>query len=275
MATAQALQPDRAAPSRPARAPHRRRRRELVLRYAPIELVSLLGGALTWELAGRSLGLLWLPPLSQILADLVVLVQSEAVQANIWSSLQALLIGFGISLVVGLPVGALMGRFRSVEAALDVYVNALLVAPTIVLIPVFFAIFGLGDGTRLAVVVVYAIFVIIINTMTAIKTVDPAMVEMARSFGGGEAFIIRKVMLPASMPLVMAGIRLGLGRAVKGMITGEMLVTFVGLGALAAKFGSQFDMSKVFAVSIIVLVFAAVTNWLAQVADDRLTRWAD
>ena len=139
----------------------------------------------------------------------------------------------------------------------------------------FFAIFGLGDGTRLAVVVVYAVFVIIINTMTAIKTVDPAMVEMARSFGAGEAFIIRKVMLPASMPLVTAGVRLGLGRAVKGMITGEMLVTFVGLGALAAKFGSQFDMSKVFAVSVIVLVFAMVTNWLAQVADDRLTRWAD
>ena len=262
-----------AAPVDPAPAPRRPRRS--LARRLPVEGLSLLAGSLLWEIAGRTMDLPWLPPLSMILADLVTLLGQESVRANILASLQALVIGFAISLVFGLVVGALMGRFLSVEAALDIYVNALLVAPTIILIPVFFAIFGLGDGTRLSVVVVYAVFVIIINTMTAIKTVDPAMVEMARAFGASEAFIIRKVMIPASMPLVMAGVRLGLGRAVKGMITGEMLVTFVGLGALAARFGSQFDMSKVFAVSLIVLILAAVTNWVAQLVDDRLTRWAD
>ena len=81
--------------------------------------------------------------------------------------------------------------------------------------------------------------------------------------------------MPASLPLIFAGIRLGVGRAVKGMINGEMLIAFVGLGALAQRYGAQFDAAKVFAVAMVVLVIGLVSNSLVQILENRLTRWTE
>ncbi|MGH7824636.1 MAG: ABC transporter permease [Candidatus Binatia bacterium] len=246
-----------------------------LLRGNALEVLALIGGAAFWEGLGWGLGLQWLPPFSKVMEALAQFVQSGAILANVGSSLQGLIIGFGLSLILGLLVGGLMGRYRSVEKALDVYVHALFVCPSIVLAPVFFAIFGLSDASRVAIIVVYAMFVIVINTATAIRTVDPSLVEMARSFGCREHQIFARILLPASLPLVFAGIRLGIGRAVKGMINGEMLIAFVGLGALAQKYGAQFDAAKVFAIAMVVLMIGLVSNWLVQMFDNRLTRWAD
>jgi len=239
------------------------------------EVLAPLAGAVLWEVLGWSLDLQWLPPFSKVLEALVQFVGSGVILANLRSSLQALIIGFCLSLILGLFLGSLMGRYRYVEKAFDIYVHALFVCPSIVFAPIFFAIFGLSDAARIAIIVVYAMFVIVINTATAIRTVDPSLVEMARSFGCGEAQIFSRILLPASLPLVFAGIRLGMGRAVKGMINGEMLIAFVGLGALAEKYGAQFDAAKVFAIAMVVLIIGLVSNALVQMLDNRLTRWAD
>jgi NitT/TauT family transport system permease protein len=245
------------------------------LRGNALEVLALIGGAAIWEGLGWGLGLQWLPPFSKVMEALAQFVQSGAIVANVGSSLRGLIIGFGLSLIMGLLVGGLMGRYRSVEKALDVYVHALFVCPSIVFAPIFFAIFGLSDASRIAIIVVYAMFVIVINTATAIRTVEPSLVEMARAFGCREHQIFARILLPASLPLVFAGIRLGMGRAVKGMINGEMLIAFVGLGALAQKYGAQFDAAKVFAIAMVVLMIGLVSNWLIQMLDNRLTRWAD
>jgi NitT/TauT family transport system permease protein len=245
------------------------------LRNNALEVLALLGGVAVWEALGWGLRLQWLPPFSKVMEALAQFVESGAILANLGSSLQGLVIGFGLSLIMGLVVGGLMGRYRYVEKALDVYVHALFVCPSIVFAPVFFAIFGLSDASRIAIIVVYAMFVIVINTATAIRTVDPSLVEMARSFGCREHQIFARILLPASLPLVFAGIRLGMGRAVKGMINGEMLIAFVGLGALAQKYGAQFDAAKVFAIAMVVLIIGLITNWLVQTFEHRLTSWVD
>jgi len=245
------------------------------IRNNVLEMLALIGGAVLWEIAGWSLGLQWLPPFSKVMAALFQFLRSGAVLANIGVSLQGLIVGFSISLVLGLTVGALMGRYRYVDKALDVYVHALFICPSIVFAPIFFAIFGLSDAARIAIIVVYSTFVMIINTATAIRTVDPSLVEMARSFGCRERQVFARILLPAALPLIFAGIRLGMGRAVKGMINGEMLIAFVGLGALAQRYGSQFDSVKVFAIAMVVLIIGLISNWLVQTVDNRLTRWAD
>jgi ABC-type nitrate/sulfonate/bicarbonate transport system permease component len=244
-------------------------------RERSLEGLPLLGGVLLWEALGWLSGLPWLPPFSRVIAALGEFVQSGVILGNVAASLQALAIGFGISLIGGLVVGCLMGGYRRVEQALDMYVYAMLLSPSMIFAPVFFALFGLSDATRIAVIVMYALFVIIINTSTGIRTVDPVLVEMARSFGAGERQIFLRILLPGSLPLVFAGIRLGMGRAVKGMINGEMFITFVGLGALAMKYGGQFETSKVFAVAMVVLIIALFANWVVQELENRLTRWAD
>src|SRR5207247_4957761 len=157
-----------------------------------------------------------------------------------------------------------MGRYRYVEKALDVYVHALFVCPSIIFAPIFFAIFGLSDAARIAIIVVYSMFVIVINTATAIRTVDPALVEMGRSFGCSERLIFTRILLPASLPLVFAGIRLGMGRAVKGMINGEMLIAFVGLGAVAQRYGAQVDAAEVFALAMVFPLLGLVLSWLVK-----------
>jgi NitT/TauT family transport system permease protein len=240
-----------------------------------LEVAALLAGAALWEALGWSLGLQWLPPFSKVMGALMEFLRSGVILANLGSSLIALIAGFALALILGLALGLLMGRYRYVERALDVYVHALFVCPAILFAPIFFAIFGLSDAARVAIVVVYATFVIVINTATAIRTVDPSLVEMAYSFGCREREIFTRILLPASLPLVFAGIRLGMGRAVKGMINGEMLIAFVGLGALAQRYGAQFDAARVFAIAMIVLIIGLVSNALVQALDNRLTSWAD
>jgi NitT/TauT family transport system permease protein len=239
------------------------------------DALALLAGAALWEALGWSLGLQWLPPFSKVMEALAQFIGSGVILANLGSSLHGLIVGFSLALIFGLLLGSLMGRYRYVEKALDIYVHALFVCPSIVFAPIFFAIFGLSDASRVAIIVVYSMFVIVINTATAIRTVDPSLVEMARSFGCREAQIFKRILLPASLPLVFAGIRLGIGRAVKGMINGEMLIAFVGLGALAQRYGAQFDAAKVFAIAMVVLMIGLVSNALVQMLDNRLTHWAD
>ena len=252
--------------------PHSSLRR--MVRENAQELLALLGGAMVWEGLGWGLGLQWLPPFSTVMDALGQFIGSGVILANLGSSLQALVLGFAVALVFVLVLGSLMGRYRTVEKALDVYVHALFVCPSIVFAPIFFAIFGLSDSSRVAIIVVYSTFVIVINSATAIRTVDPSLVEMARSFGCNERQIFTRILLPAAAPLIFAGIRLGMGRAVKGMINGEMLIAFVGLGALAQKYGAQFDAAKVFAIAMVVLAIGLVSNWLVQTVEARLTRWA-
>jgi NitT/TauT family transport system permease protein len=240
-----------------------------------VEVFSLIGLLVAWELAGHLLALPWLPPISSVFEALGELIRRGDIGTNVLSSLQSLAIGFTISVVIGIPVGALMGRYRRVDQALNIYVYTLFVAPNVVFVPVFFALFGLGQATIVAVVVIYAMFIVIINVRTGVMNVDPALVEMSRSFGASEASQLRLVVIPAALPLVLAAVRLAMGRSVKGMINGEMFIAVVGLGGLSRKYGSQFDMSSTFAIVVVILVIALILNALVQLLETRLTRWMD
>jgi len=250
-----------------------RRTRWRLLRGRSIELLSLVGGLAIWELMGWALGQPWLPPFSRVLRALADMIASGAILGNLLSSLQMLAIGLAISLALGLSIGALMGYYRGVEETIDVFVHALLIAPTMALAPIFFVLFGLTDSTRVALIIVYALPIIIINTSTGVRASDERLMEMARSFGANDFQIIRRILLPASLPIMFAGIRLGVGRGVKGMINGEMLIALVGLGALAQKFGGQFDTVKVLAVALVVLVVALVADGIVDFLESRYTAW--
>jgi NitT/TauT family transport system permease protein len=133
--------------------------------------------------------------------------------------------------------------------------------------------FGLGVESRIAVVFLFAVFVVIINTMTGVKQVDGTFVEMARSFGGREREVFFKILLPAALPAIMAGVRLGMGRAVKGMVTAEMLLTLTGIGGMIMQYGSAFATDSLFAVILTILIVAMITMKVVQRVDQRLTGW--
>ncbi len=178
-----------------------------------------------------------------------------------------------MSLVFGLTLGLLMGVYRRVEMALDIYVRAMLTAPSLVFAPIFFTLFGLDRITIVGVIVLYSTFIIVLNTAEAVKGAPRSLVEMARCYGAGDRFVMRRVIVPAALPLIMAGVRLGAGRAVKGMINGEMFVAVVGLGGVVMTAGRNFDAETVLAVMMLVVVLAFVVVWLVERVDQRLTSW--
>ena len=226
-----------------------------------------------WEAVGRAMDSTLIPPLTQVGAAWWKLLSSGKLLANLGMSLTTLAIGFSLAAFIGVVLGLLMGRFRAIEHFLDLYVNALMSAPTTAFVPVLILWFGLGMESRIAVVFLFAIFVIIINTMTGVKQVDAVLLEMARSFGAREREIFFKIMLPAALPAIMAGLRLGMGRAVKGMVTAEMLLTLTGIGAMIMQYGSSFATDSLFAVILTILMVALVAMKAVHWIDRRLTGW--
>lgn len=236
---------------------------------------ALLAGALLWEWAGQTLHYRFLPPLSAVAVTAVELIAGGRILGYLLASLLSLAVGYGLAILVGVSVGFLMGRYRLVEYVLDPYVGAMLVAPKIVFVPILFALFGVTRGGQVAVVFLSAVFIIIVSSMNALRTVDVRYLEMARAFGAREDQLLGKVLLPGSLPMVMAGLRLGMGRAVKGMINGEMFIAVFGLGGLLRTYGSRFDAQKVFAVLLVVVTVALGLSVLLQWLETRLNRWAE
>jgi NitT/TauT family transport system permease protein len=168
-----------------------------------------------------------------------------------------------------------MGAYRKAEMALDFYVYALLTAPTLVFAPLFFSVFGPANSrlSILGVIIMYTVFIIIVNTTSAIRSVPAPLVEMGRSYCASERKLFLRIILPAATPLIMAGLRLAMGRAVKGMINGEMFIAIVGLGEVVTSAGDRFDAEGVLAVLLVIISVAMVAVKAVQLVDQRLTGW--
>jgi ABC-type nitrate/sulfonate/bicarbonate transport system permease component len=243
--------------------------------------VALLAGAILWEVLARVWDVSFFPPLSVVLVRLVELtapggdISEGVIVNNLVQSVINLIIGFSISAVAGVVIGALMGAYPKVGYALDVYVYALLTAPSLVFAPIFFTVFGATHirETTIAVIVMYTVFIITVNTSTAIRSVTPSLIEMGRSFGASDRQMFRRVILPSALPLMMAGLRLGAGRAVKGMINGEMFIAIVGLGAVVINLGKRFDAAGVLAVLLVIVAVSLGAVKLVQIIDRRMTAW--
>ncbi len=237
------------------------------------QTTALVVGAVIWEVAARILRVSFFPPLSDVLARLWTLTVDGEILGSLSASLLNLVIAFTVSVAAGIATGLLMGASRRIDAALDIYVNAGLTAPSLVFAPVFFSIFGLSRMSIVAVIIIYTVFIIIVTTRDAVRGVPVALTEMARCYGSNQPQLYLKIVLPASLPLIMAGVRLGAGRAVKGMVNGEMFISVVGLGALIMQAGRTFDAESVFAVLIVVVLVSFLLVRVLQLVDRRLNGW--
>lgn len=234
---------------------------------------SVLGGLILWEAIARIWRPSFLPPASSVAQRLWELSLDGEIFGHLATSLINLVIGFLISAVVGLAVGVLMARYPLIGAALEVYVYALLTAPVLVFAPIFFAIFGLRREAIIAVVITYTIFVVIINTADGVKSAPRDLLEMAESYNATEWQTVRFIIMPAAGPMIMAGLRLGMGRAVKGMINGEMFIAVVGLGGFVRRAGQTFDSTQVLAIVVLIVAVALLMSAAVSRLEARVTFW--
>jgi ABC-type nitrate/sulfonate/bicarbonate transport system permease component len=226
-----------------------------------------------WEIIGRLWGGILLAPFSRsIIALPGLVVRGDLIPALIVSN-QSLLLGFGLSVGVGVPLGLLMGRAKRFERYIDLYLSVLLVTPVAAIIPLVIIFLGLGLAARICLVFIFAFVVITVNTRTGMREIDPALVEMAVSFGANESQLWRKILLPGSLPAMMAGIRLGLGRAITGMVVSELLLVAVGLGRLMLNYMGRFESDRLFAVILAIIIESVLLMDIAKRIEARLIKW--
>lgn len=238
-----------------------------------VEALALIALLATWEIVGRADISMFLPPVSQVAGAWWGLVADGTLFGAGASSLAALLKGYFLAALLGVVLGLGMGRFRAVRYFFDGWVNAMMSAPLSALVPVLIALFGIRGTVVTATVFLFAFFVIVVNTLTGVRGTERSLVEMARSFGAGEAELFLRVYLPSALPAVMLGLRLGAVQAVKGMVVGEMLISLVGLGERLVYYGNTFLIHELYAVILSVLIVAIVGSQLVQWSERVLVRW--
>jgi NitT/TauT family transport system permease protein len=238
-----------------------------------LRLLSLITLALLWEIAGRTGNTRLLPPLSIVVVAWFDLLVSGQLFRALSTSLQAMALGYVLSVLFGVPLGLLMGRYRRLESFLDIYMTALLTVPMISFIPFLVIAFGLGLHSRVWIVFLFAFVIIAINTTAGVRNVDVTLTEMARSFGARESDLFLKVIVPAALPMIMAGLRLGMGRAVLGMVTSELILAVVGFGAMLMTFSASYNSPALFATILTIVLLAVALLALIQYLDRRLMPW--
>jgi NitT/TauT family transport system permease protein len=192
---------------------------------------------------------------------------------NISVSLREFAIGYGASVVVGIVAGALAGRFRIVEYALDPFLWFLYSAPLIAFYPVFVLWFGLGVPAVIAITFLLSVTQIAANTLSGIQNVDPALLRAARSFGATERDLLWKVILPASVPMVIAGLRLGVGRALMGVVVGELFGATAGLGFSIAYYGALLKTTDMIASLMVVVLLGVLCTQGLSAVEARFDSW--
>jgi len=217
---------------------------------------SLVLWALIWEIVGQANVTILLPPLSHAIMRLFEIVPTETFWVALRITGQAFFLGVGISIVVGVPIGVLMGRSPLFARILLPWVSLFVSAPLTALVPVIMALFGFGETTIVLTVVLFAIWIIILDSRAGSQGISPSLMEMARSYGASPRQAFTKIYLWAALPEILAGIRLGLVRAVKGVIIGQLLVSVIGFGYLFEIYSSNFLMEHMWALLLVLFLFA-------------------
>jgi ABC-type nitrate/sulfonate/bicarbonate transport system permease component len=226
-----------------------------------------------WEIFGRQINPVFGSYPTAIAAAFWELLISGQLGAALYDSLRPFVLGYGLAIVVGIPVGLVVGRFRVAEAALGLYVTAGYAMPLVALVPLLILWLGLGFAVKVAVVFLMSLFPIIINTWLGVVAVPKTLIEVGKSFVAPDLVILRRIILPATLPYIMAGIRLAVGRAVVAMVIAEFFTTISGLGAVIINSANNFDTATMFVPIIILMVMAIGLNWLIGWVERRVAPW--
>jgi NitT/TauT family transport system permease protein len=226
-----------------------------------------------WEILGRRTNPIFGAPPSAIFEQFLVLLHNGKLATALWQSLQPFLVGYGAAIVIGVPLGLVVGRFWVVEAALGILINGGYAMPLLALVPLLIVWFGLGFAVKAAVIFLMSIFPICINTWLGVKSVPKALIEVGKSLVASDAVILRRIVLPATLPYIMAGIRLAVGRAVVGMVVAEFFTQISGLGGIIINAGNNFDTPTMFVPIIVLMVLAVGLNALIGAFERIVAPW--
>jgi NitT/TauT family transport system permease protein len=242
-------------------------------RRLPIVL-SLVVWFAIWEVVGRTRLVFLIPPFTDVIAAIVPVVTSSRFGEAAIITVQAFAIGMALALAVGIGVGFLMGRVQAIGEVMGMWANIFESSPLTAIVPAMMALLGFGLPTMILTVFLFSVWVIALDTQVGVAHVSQSLLEMGRSFGASRRQLLVKIVLLAALPEILAGIRLGLIRGVKGVIIGQLLIAIVGIGYLFERYSRSFLMAEFWALLIVVFAFAFAASEAVGYFERRVALYA-
>lgn len=235
---------------------------------------SLLIWIVLWEIAGRLELAFILPPFSDVVRELTVLIVRPDFLTAAWETFQAFAIGMFFAITGGITLGFVMGTSKTANSILGMWVNVFASAPLSSLVPVLMLLFGLGQLTVIVIVVLFSIWIIALDTYAGVVHTSESLKEMGRSFGATKRQLLTKILFWSALPEILAGVRLGLIRAVKGIVIGQLLLSVVALGRMFRTFSDNFQFEEFWALTLILFVFALLFSTLIGWLENKVEYYA-
>jgi taurine transport system permease protein len=235
-----------------------------------LSLVLVLG---LWEGFGPHINPLFASYPSQIVHAFWKMMESGRLPAAFVSSMQPFVAGYFLAAVVGVAAGLLLGRSRVLEAAFGIYVIAGYSTPLIALVPLLMIWFGLGFMVKMVIIFLLTFFPVCINTWVGVQAVPKTLVEVGKAFCAPQSAVMRQIVLPAVLPYIMAGLRLGIGKAVIALVIAEFLTSISGLGGVIISSANSFQTAEMFVPIIVIMVLAVVLTNLVSVIERKVAPW--
>lgn len=236
---------------------------------SPLALLAL------WEVAARS-GLIearFFPAPTSIAKALWQLTETGEIWPHLQATLWRLLIGFTLGAVPAVILGLAMGLSRWLRAVVDPIIAATYPIPKSAILPLMLLIFGLGDGSKIAMAAIGAFFIVVVNAAEGVLTVNRIYFDVARTFGASRMDVIRTIALPGALPLVMAGLRLGIGMAVVLEVLAEVLGSQTGVGYVLWYSWQTFSVPTMYAMLMVTAVLGYLSVFVVDVARTKLVPW--
>jgi NitT/TauT family transport system permease protein len=243
--------------------------RPALFRYGFVVLILIV-----WEIVGPFISPIFFTYPSKIAVAFYDTTVSGELPYYMMQSLEVMIYGLSVALVVGIPLGIAMARFQRLDWALDLPINALYATPLVAVVPLLVLWFGIYLKAKIIVVFLFAVFPVLINTYQGVRECDKNMLEVARSFRSGEWGMWQDVLIPFAVPYIIAGIRLAIGRGLIGMIIAEFYTTISGLGFMITRYANVFEMDKVFVPVIVLMVLGVSLTSLLKWAGRRIAPWS-
>jgi len=237
--------------------------------------LSVAGGLLLWELVSRLViaNALFLAAPSEIAVAIWRLGASGQLWHHIGISAAEFALGYVVASILGIALGVAMASSATMKQALQPWVSGLYATPTIALAPLFILWFGIGIWSKVIVVISLVLFPVTINTEAGLRTTSERLIEMLKSFGATQRQIFLKVSLPSALPFILAGLKLGIGRGLIGVVVAELFGSRAGLGRLISQSADAFNMPELFAGVVILAVAGIVMTAGFGRLEQRLVPW--
>ena len=275
MAETQALDLDLSAvgSARVATSAFKQRIESMALGTAVIVLLLIIWELLPYFVPMKQGTRLFFTVPSRILATLWQMFASGSIWAPLGVSATAFAIGLALAIAAGLPLGILVGRSNTLNAMFDPFITAFNATPRLVFLPLLMLWLGIGVWSKVAIVFLGALFPLLINTHEGVRNADKLLINVVRSFGAKEWDVARLVVIPNSLPFIVVGLRLAIGRAILGVVVAEFFGAQDGLGVLMVRAASSFNVDVVFAGLIIFAALSLIMTGLVKLVEERMNRW--